>query len=183
MRLPLIFVLAAGTLAAGCTTDVGGGGSDAGGAAGATANATLTDASGAAKGSATFRQVSDGVQVSVNATGMPPGPKGLHLHMTGRCDPPGFESAGGHWNPTAMKHGKEAPNGPHRGDLDNIDIAADGSGRAEAVIRGAMLTGGDTPLLDADGAALIIHAGPDDYRTDPSGNSGGRVACGVVTAG
>lgn len=176
--------LIAAILVGGCTTDGMGSGSAgaAGGTAGASATATLRDAGGAEKGMATFRQEGTALRVSVTAAGMTPGPKGLHFHMTGKCDAPDFTTAGGHWNPSAMKHGKDSGVGPHMGDLPNIDIGADGTGRIETTVPAATLTGGTMPLLDADGAAIIIHAGPDDYRTDPSGNSGARLACGVVTA-
>lgn len=175
-------MMAAGVMAGGCamTGEAGDAADRGGGRPGATA--TLRDAGGAAKGIATFRQTAGGLQVMVRATGMAPGPKGLHFHMTGKCDAPDFTTAGAHWNPSAMKHGKDSGMGPHMGDLPNIEIGADGTGAVETTIAGATLTGGATPLLDADGAAIIIHAGPDDYRTDPSGNSGGRIACGVVTA-
>jgi Cu-Zn family superoxide dismutase len=98
--------------------------------------------------------------------------------MVGRCDAPDFTSAGGHWNPTQKKHGTMNPQGPHQGDLPNLVIGSDGRGTIGAVIPGATLAG----LLDADGAAMVIHAGPDDLMTDPSGNSGGRIACGVFQA-
>ncbi|GGE94956.1 superoxide dismutase [Sphingomonas prati] len=140
------------------------------------------DASGAPKGMATLRQGPGGLMLTVSAMGMTPGPKGIHFHTTGRCDAPDFTTAGGHWNPTAMKHGKDSGVGPHSGDLPNIEIGSDGTGRVETMVPGATLTGGASPLMDADGAALIIHAAADDYRTDPSGNSGARLACGVVTA-
>ncbi|HEX8445135.1 MAG TPA: superoxide dismutase family protein [Sphingomonas sp.] len=164
-----------------CTMDVGGTGTAGGGAAMPRATATLMDATGAAKGNATFEQTASGLRMRVQATGMAPGPKGLHFHMMGKCDAPDFTTAGGHWNPTGMKHGKDSGAGPHLGDLPNIEIGADGRGQIDTVAAGVMLMSGATPLLDADGAAILIHAGPDDYRTDPSGNSGSRLACGVVT--
>jgi len=171
----------AGLAVSGCATG-GAGGADATTAgSGGKASAILRDATGADKGMATFRQQGTGLRVMVSATGMAPGPKGLHFHMTGKCDAPDFTTAGGHWNPSAMKHGKDSGMGPHMGDLPNILIGPDGTGRIEATVPAATLTGGTTPLIDADGAAIIIHAGPDDYRTDPSGNSGARLACGVVT--
>ena len=174
--------VAAGLLMSGCATDMAGGPDGAASQSGAGATATLMDAGGATKGTATFRQTGGGLQIALSAMGMTPGPKGLHFHMTGRCDAPDFTTAGGHWNPSAMKHGKDAEMGPHMGDLPNIEIGADGRGRIITTMPDAMLTGGEMPLMDADGAAIIIHAGPDDYRTDPSGNSGARLACGVVTA-
>jgi Cu-Zn family superoxide dismutase len=110
---------------------------------------------------------------------MAAGAYGAHIHTTGRCDGPGFESAGGHWNPTDHQHGKDSPRGMHKGDLPNLLIGADGRGTMEVTIPQASIGGPVNRLLDADGAALVIHASADDYRTDPSGNSGARIACGV----
>ena len=107
---------------------------------------------------------------------MPPGTHGAHVHTVGRCDPPAFETAGSHWNPTTMKHGTMNPQGPHQGDLPNLVVDGGGRGTIGATIPGATLAS----LLDADGAAVVIHASADDLRTDPSGNSGGRIACGVL---
>jgi Cu-Zn family superoxide dismutase len=123
-----------------------------------------------------------GMEVRVQAYGLEPGHYGVHLHAVGRCEGPAFESAGGHWNPTGRQHGKLNPQGHHLGDLDNLDVDETGAGRLEFTIAGASGAGAGG-LLDADGAALVIHAGPDDYATDPSGNSGARIACGVLSAG
>ncbi|MBY0300494.1 MULTISPECIES: superoxide dismutase family protein [Sphingomonas] len=144
-------------------------------AGGASATAMLATATGAPVGRATATDVAGGVRFTIDATGMPPGTHGAHVHMVGRCDAPDFASAGGHWNPTGMKHGAMNPQGPHQGDLPNLVIANDGRGTIAATIPGATLTA----LMDADGAAMVIHAQPDDLKTDPSGNSGGRIACGV----
>jgi len=122
-----------------------------------------------------------GVEVRVQAAGLPPGEYGVHIHAVGRCDPPAFDSAGPHWNPAGRQHGSLNPRGHHRGDLDNLVVTAEG-GRLEFMIAGATLRGGAAPIVDADGAAIVIHARPDDYRTDPSGNSGARLACGVLAS-
>jgi len=122
-----------------------------------------------------------GLEVRVQAQGLEPGHYGVHLHAVGRCEGPGFESAGPHWNPSGRQHGRLNPQGHHLGDLDNLDVDENGAGRLEFTIAGGS-TSGEGGLLDADGAALVIHAGPDDYRTDPSGNSGARIACGVFAA-
>ena len=119
-----------------------------------------------------------GLEVRVQAAGLSAGQYGAHLHAVGRCEGPGFESAGAHWNPTGRAHGKLNPGGHHLGDLDNLEVDASGAGRLEFTIAGAA-TSGEGGLLDADGAAIVIHAAPDDYRTDPSGNSGARIACGA----
>ena len=97
----------------------------------------------------------------------------MHIHQVGRCDGPGFESAGPHWNPTGRQHGRLNPAGRHAGDLGNLQVLADGSVSVE-------VAGPNASVFDADGAALVIHAQKDDERTDPSGNSGARIACAVL---
>lgn len=144
----------------------------------AQAVAMLRNADGADVGRATATEVSGGLRITVDARSMPPGQHGAHVHTTGRCDAPDFASAGGHWNPTGMKHGAMNPSGPHEGDLPNLVIGKDGRGTIGLVIPGGTLAG----LLDADGAALIVHASADDLMTDPSGNSGARIACGIFGA-
>jgi superoxide dismutase, Cu-Zn family len=122
-----------------------------------------------------------GVRLTGTLTGLPPGPHGIHLHAAGRCEPPGFESAGGHFNPQGRQHGLRNPAGPHAGDAPNI--VADASGRAavDLTFAGASLEeAGARSLRDADGAAVVVHASQDDQVTDPSGNSGARIACGVI---
>ncbi|HEX8215758.1 MAG TPA: superoxide dismutase family protein [Allosphingosinicella sp.] len=143
------------------------------------ATAEVRDRAGLPKGAATAAQAGDGIRLRVVATNMAPGAYGAHVHMIGRCDPPGFESAGGHWNPTNHQHGKDNPRGMHKGDLPNLLIGADGRGMLEVTIPHASLGGSANRMLDADGAALVLHAAADDYRTDPSGSSGARIACGV----
>ena len=146
----------------------------------AAARADVRSASGVTMARATASQVGDSIRVRIEAVGMRPGAYGAHLHTTGRCDGPDFASAGPHWNPTGQQHGKNNPRGMHKGDLPNLAVGTDGRGSLEFTIPGASISGGATPLLDADGAALVIHTAADDYRTDPSGNSGGRMACGVL---
>ena len=119
------------------------------------------------------------VEVRVQAVGLPAGHYGVHLHAVGRCEGPAFLSAGPHWNPAGRQHGSLNPAGHHLGDLPNLDVDAQGAGRLEFTIVGASLVGPDG-IFDADGAALVVHAAADDYRTDPSGNSGARMACGVL---
>ena len=122
-----------------------------------------------------------GLEVRVQAAGLPPGHYGVHFHAVGRCEGRAFASAGPHWNPTGRQHGSLNPAGHHLGDLPNLDVDEHGAGRLEFTIAGAAMSGAQG-LFDADGTALVIHAGPDDYRTDPSGNSGARLACGVLRA-
>lgn len=126
-------------------------------------------------------QTAAGVEVRVQAAGLPAGHYGVHLHNVGLCEGPAFTSAGPHWNPTGRQHGSLNPGGHHMGDLPNLDVDEHGAGRLEFAIAGAMVSGA-SGLFDADGTALVIHAAADDYRTDPSGNSGARIACGVLRA-
>jgi len=142
---------------------------------GRSAAATMRTASGADAGRATATEVTGGVRFTADVTGLPPGTHGIHVHTVGRCDAPDFTSAGGHWNPTARQHGTQNPQGPHQGDLPNLIVGNDGRGTIGLTIPGATLDA----LLDADGGAMMVHAGTDDLRTDPAGNSGARIACGV----
>lgn len=144
-------------------------------AGGAQAVALLRTADGADVGRATASEVSGGMRFTLDVRGLPAGPHGAHVHTVGRCDAPDFASAGGHWNPTAKKHGAMNPAGPHEGDLPNLPVGSDGRGTLGLIVPGATMAS----LLDADGAAFVIHAQADDLMTDPSGNSGARVACGV----
>ncbi len=122
-----------------------------------------------------------GAIMSLKVTGLSAGTYAIHLHETGKCEGPDYKSAGGHWNPGGRQHGLENPNGTHSGDLPNI-VAANGRvTRLKLTLPGLKLNG-QGGLMDADGAAFIIHAGPDDNKTDPSGNSGARVICGVFAA-
>lgn len=144
------------------------------------ASAELRDPGGRMVARAHVNEMGDGIHVRIDAAGLAPGSYGAHLHITGRCDQPGFVSAGAHWNPTGRRHGARNPRGSHLGDLPNLEISASGTGRIDFHVPRARLRGGGAALLDGDGAAVVIHAGPDDYRTDPSGNSGARIACGVL---
>lgn len=142
------------------------------------AAAVLRDAAGAPRGTATVTRTGSGLRLTVAATGLTAGPRGFHIHAIGKCEGPAFMSAGGHWNPEMRQHGRDNPMGSHSGDLPNLMIGAEGTGTLTVD-----LPAGSEAMLDADGAAVIIHAAADDYRTDPTGNSGARVACGVLTAG
>lgn len=146
------------------------------------ATAELRNASGDIVGLATLTQQSPGVLVRVVAGGLPPGVHGVHIHAVGRCEAPGFTSAGGHFNPQGRQHGLLNPSGPHAGDLPNLDVATDGTGSLDAVsFRVTLEPGVAQSLFQEAGTALVVHAGPDDETTDPTGNSGARVACGIVT--
>ncbi len=143
------------------------------------ASAEARTAAGILGARASATQTGDSIRVRVEAIGMPSGTYAAHIHATGVCTPPDFASAGPHWNPTGHQHGRNNPAGMHKGDLPNLSVGTDGRGSFEYVIPGAWLTGGSKPMLDADGAAIVIHAQADDYRSDPAGNAGGRMACGV----
>lgn len=143
----------------------------------------MLDAQGKQVAVANVVQQGDEFLVTVSVTDMAPGTYAAHIHTTGRCDAPTFETAGGHWNPTGRQHGSQNPQGQHLGDLPNVTIGDSRHGQIEFRVPNASVEGGANPLLDADGAAVVIHAGPDDYRTDPSGNSGDRIACGVLGRG
>ncbi len=138
------------------------------------AKAELKDVQGKVVGTATLNEVSGGVKIALRASGLKPGDHGFHLHAVGKCEPPAFTSAGGHFNPGNKKHGKKNPEGAHAGDLPNLKVGANGTGSIDA-------TAGGVTLKDVAGLALVIHADPDDEKTDPTGNSGARVACGVIS--
>jgi Cu-Zn family superoxide dismutase len=120
------------------------------------------------------------VLIHVSLTNAPAGVHAFHIHETGKCDAP-FTTAGGHFNPMKKQHGLENPMGTHAGDLPNIDIPANGALTFDAVARDVTLNAGPNSLLDPDGAALVIHDKADDYKSDPAGNAGDRVICGVIT--
>lgn len=144
------------------------------------AEASLVDSSGARVGVATFSGTDGGAQLSISVTGLAPGRHGLHVHETGACTPPGFESAGGHFNPDGRKHGTLNPDGPHAGDLPNLVVEPDGSADTTLTVPGSLLLEGPGSMVGEQKRALVIHADPDDEKTDPSGNSGARLVCGVI---
>jgi len=149
-------------------------------AVGAGGVADVAMANGTAVGTATFMQESGGVRVTGQFKGLPPGQHGIHVHAVGKCDAPDFMSAGGHFNPTSHQHGLNNPQGAHAGDMPNLTVAADGTGTINALLKDASVGGGAGDLFGPDGTALVIHAMADDEMTDPTGNSGGRIACGVI---
>lgn len=142
------------------------------------ADVPMRDASGRDLGTLTLSASPGGLLLTGVLRGLTPGTHGIHVHTTGVCELP-FESAGAHWNPMSRMHGTQNPQGPHLGDMPNISVSSDSSATVRVMTAGGTFRGADA-LLDADGAAVVIHASADDYRTDPSGNSGGRIACGVV---
>lgn len=178
--IPLGLAMAAATALAACAANEPGRNPLGAGAGSSAISADLRDKDGVTMARATASEIGDSVRVRVEAMGMRAGAYGAHVHTTGRCDAPDFASAGPHWNPTGQQHGKNNPQGMHKGDLPNLAVGTDGRGSFEVTIPRASLAGAPNPLLDSDGAAVVIHAAADDYRSDPSGNSGGRIACGVL---
>ena len=145
------------------------------------AQAAINDARGAAIGLASFAEDRVGVRVDVRVRGLTPGLHGIHVHAVGKCDGPAFTTAGAHFNPNQKQHGGLNPAGPHAGDLGNIEVKADGTGALSFVTPLLSLApGASQSVLSGGGLAVVIHAQPDDDKTDPSGNSGDRIACGVV---
>lgn len=142
---------------------------------------TLLNTEGKEIGKVQFEEQADGVKISLQAEGLTPGVHGIHIHETGVCTAPSFESAGGHFNPNKKEHGFENPKGYHAGDLPNIEVGEDGKIVTQITTDEITLKKGEpNSILDTDGSALVIHADPDDYKTDPAGNSGARVACAAI---
>ena len=145
-----------------------------------TATAVLRDAEGKSVGTASLRETQAGVLLKVEFTVIAPGVHGFHVHEHGRCDAPSFESAGGHLGRSGATHGFLQASRPHEGDLPNIHVPQNRELTVEVIITGVTLRTGDGSLLDADGSALVVHAGPDDYESQPAGDAGSRIACGVI---
>jgi Cu-Zn family superoxide dismutase len=153
----------------------------AGAAVADTAKADMKDAKGASIGTVTLTDVPAGVLLNVSLKGLPAGTYGFHLHAVGKCEAPGFTTAGGHFNPGQHKHGFMSAEGQHAGDLPNLHVATAGDFKLETVAAGVTVKkGAANSLLDQDGAALVIHEKADDYKTDPAGDSGARIVCGVI---
>ena len=150
--------------------------------AGVPQSVAFTGADGALLGSVMVSEDPGGLVMNVSAIAMPAGVHGIHLHEKGLCEGPKFASAGAHWNPGAKQHGRDNPAGPHVGDLANLTVAADGTAKSSIPVAGVKTASGAMMLADADGTALVIHAKADDYKTDPSGDSGDRIACAVLAA-
>jgi superoxide dismutase, Cu-Zn family len=145
------------------------------------ARANIKDAQGKSVGNASYRQTKDGVLITIAVNSLPQGLHAVHIHSIGKCDGPDFKSAGGHFNPLGKKHGLMNPAGPHAGDLPDMYVNKDGVGRYDVLMESINLDTGATSIFDADGNAIVIHATADDNMTDPAGNSGDRIACGVIT--
>jgi superoxide dismutase, Cu-Zn family len=150
----------------------------------AVAYATIANAAGDQKGTAEMWQDKENVvHVDVEVSALPSGSHGIHFHAVGSCDSSGgtaFAAAGAHFNPLGRQHGLDNPAGPHGGDAPNFGVGADGTGHATFTTDRISLTEGSTSLFDADGSSIVIHAAADDQISQPAGNSGARIACGVV---
>ena len=144
------------------------------------AKAELKNAEGQPVGIVTLTETTHGVMLHVVLTAAPEGVHAFHLHTTGKCEPP-FTTAGGHFNPASKQHGIENPMGMHAGDMPNVTVPAGGKLTFDLFNPDVTLKAGANSLMDADGSAVVLHATADDYKGDPAGNAGARIACGVVT--
>jgi len=141
----------------------------------------MKDGQGQSIGTATLTQSMGMVHIQLDLKNLKPGQHALHVHMTPKCEGPAFTSAGGHFNPAGKKHGTQNPEGPHAGDMDNFTVAADGTAKSMIMAQGITLGSEPNSVFANGGTALVIHAGPDDMKTDPAGAAGDRIACGVIT--
>ncbi len=144
------------------------------------AQAGILNAKGEKIGTAELKEVPGGVKIKLSVARLPVGTHALHIHAVGKCDPPDFKSAGPHFNPGGKKHGSKNPEGAHAGDLPNFEAGKNGRARVSLIARHVTLGDGPNSLFHPDGTALVIHEKADDYVTDPAGNAGGRIACGIV---
>lgn len=146
-----------------------------------TAKADLRDTHGDLVGTAVLTQEPKGVRILVSVVHLPPGPHGFHIHASSQCDMPGFMSAGGHFNPDQKQHGFKNPKGAHAGDLPNLVVKQDGTAQMSVLAPHLTLSPGKYSLLGGKGTSLMIHEKADDYKSQPAGNAGGRIACGPIT--
>jgi Cu-Zn family superoxide dismutase len=145
------------------------------------AKADLINSKGEPIGTAKLKETPKGVSLTIEVSKLPPGAHGFHIHAVGKCEPPDFKSAGGHFNPEGKKHGLQNPEGHHAGDMQNLTADAQGKAKVRLLVTGVTLGEGANSLFHPEGTAIVIHADPDDMKTDPAGNAGARIACGVIT--
>ncbi len=146
-----------------------------------TAKADLADSRGKKVGTAELTQTPDGVRIALTVSELAAGQHAFHIHNVGKCEGPDFKSAGAHFNPYNKKHGLKNPEGPHAGDMENIQVGSDGTGTAEIANKQVTIGDGPNSLFHEGGTAIVIHSSPDDNVSDPAGNAGARIACGVIT--
>ncbi len=141
----------------------------------------LNDAKGKPVGTATLTAAANGVSIALDLQNLTAGDHAIHVHQTAKCDAPDFKSAGGHFNPDNKKHGMSNSAGPHAGDMPNFTVDAKGKAKTTVVATGVTLGDDAHSVFTGGGTALVIHAKADDMKSDPAGNAGDRIACGVIT--